>query len=168
MYFNPSFGEQFGNDQMEMDRMGMDQMRMRQSPFSDMNLIRDVSNAVILEVQAYNFYQRLSELVNNEQDRQIILRIQGDEARHYHWFTMILRRLGGQHPQVPTIEVPIDLEQGLRLAIESELEAVSYYQDIALRASDHMIQMHFLHAASDEQRHASWFEYILMNLLSTN
>lgn len=168
MYFNPNFRDQYGYDQMDMDRMGMDQMRMGRFPLSDVNLITDVANAVMLEVQAYNFYQRLSEMATNEQDRQIIMRIQGDEARHYHWFTMILRRLGGQYPQVPAIEVPDDLEQGIRLAIEAELEAVSYYQDIASRASDHMIQMHFLRAASDEQRHASWFEYILMNLLRTN
>jgi len=46
-------------------------------------------------VRDNNSYQKLSELATNEQDRQIIMRIQGDEARHYHWFTMILRRLGG-------------------------------------------------------------------------
>lgn len=165
MYFNPNFQYQLENGQVEMDRMGMDQMRMRQFPSSDINLISNVTQAIILEVQAYNFYQKLSELATNEQDRQIIMRIQGDEARHYHWFTMILRRLGGQQPQIPFLAMPNEFEQGIRSAIQAELEAVSYYQEIAYRATDHMIQIHFLHAANDEQRHASWFEYILMNLL---
>jgi len=139
---------------------------MGQEPFDvDMNLINDVSNAIILEVLAYNFYQRLAELAPNEQDRQTILRIQRDEQKHYHWFSMILRRMGGQQPTIPAVVLPLNFEEGVRTAIKDELEAAAFYQDIAYRAEDiHPIQMHFMHASHDEQRHATWFQNMMMNI----
>lgn len=129
---------------------------------SDAHLIEDVSRAIILEVQAYYFYQRLVELTPNEQFRQIIFRIQRDEMRHYHWFTMILRMMGGQQPQIPFGEIPRDFKEGVQKAIQKELEASSYYQDISSRATTHHVQMHFMHASHDEQRHATWFQDMLM------
>ncbi len=129
---------------------------------SDAHLIEDVSRAIILEVQAYNFYQRLVELTPNEQFRQIIFRIQRDEMKHYHWFTMILRMMGGQQPQIPFGEIPKDFTEGVQKAIQKELEASSYYQDISSRATTHPVQMHFMHASHDEQRHATWFQNMLL------
>lgn len=129
---------------------------------SDTHLIEDVSRAINLEVHAYNFYQRLIQLTPNEQFRQIILRIQHDEIKHYHWFTMILRMMGGQEPQITFGEIPRDFKQGVQKAIQNELEASAYYQDIASKATTHYVQMHFIHASHDEQRHATWLQNILM------
>jgi rubrerythrin len=162
MYYNTFYQGQpeNGEEQINMSRMGMRQMPLN----SDINLLNDVAQSIILEAHAYNFYQRLAELAPNEQDRQIIFRIQRDEAKHYHWFTMILRRMGGQQPQLTIGALPQEFKEGVRTAIFNELEAASFYQDIAYRATDHMTQMHFMHASHDEQRHASWFEYMLINL----
>lgn len=85
---------------------------------SDTHLIEDVSRAINLEVHAYNSYQRLIQLTPNEQFRQIILRIQHDEIKHYHWFTMILRMMGGQEPQITFGEIPRDFKQGVQKAIK--------------------------------------------------
>lgn len=54
--------------------------------------------------------------------------------------------------------------EGVSTAIRDELEAATFYQDIASRATDRHIQMHFMHASHDEQRRASWFQYMLFNL----
>ncbi len=132
---------------------------------ADPSLIRDISKAVVGEAHAYNFYERLAQLAPNIQDRQTILSIQRDEAKHYHWFTMILRRLNAPQPQIPPGEVPTSFEQGVRQAIRNELEASAFYQDIASRAESRPIHMHFMHASHDEQRHATWFQYMLMNLI---
>ncbi|WIV11145.1 ferritin-like domain-containing protein [Proteiniborus sp. MB09-C3] len=160
-------GMEQGHMGMEQGHMGMEQGQMGMghgTSMSDTLLINDISKAIIGEVHAYNFYQKLAELATNERDRQVILRIQQDEAKHYHWFTMILRRMGAQQPQIPAGELPRSFEEGVRTAIQDELEAASFYQDIAQRATDHHIQMHFMHASHDEQRHATWFMYMLMNL----
>ncbi len=137
-------------------------MRMGMNLTSDAHLIEDVSRAITLEIHAYNFSQRLIQLTPNEQFRQIILRIQHDEMKHYHWFTMILRMMGGQQPQIPFGEMPRDFKEGVQKAIQNELEASSFYQDIASRATTHHVQMHFMHAAQDEQRHATWLQNISM------
>lgn len=148
---------------MGMGQMGMGGMGMQLSS-SDYALINDISEAVIREVHAYNFYQRLIQMVPSEENRQIILGIQRDEAKHYHWFTMILRMMGAQVPQIPVGEMPTGLREGIRTAIRTELDAAAFYQSIAYRASAHPIQMHFMHASHDEQRHASLFQYMLTNL----
>lgn len=153
-------GGQMGMGQGMGMGLGMDQGVLS----SDTHLLDDISKAIIGEVHAYNFYQKLAELAPNDQDRQVILRIQHDEAKHYHWFTMILRRMGGQQPQIPAGELPERFKEGVRTAIRDELEAAAFYQDIASRANARFIQMHFMHASHDEQRHASWFQYMLMEL----
>lgn len=129
---------------------------------NDAHLIVDVSRAIILEVHAYHFYQRLIQLTANEQFRQIILKIQHDEMKHYHWFTMILRMMGGQQPQITIGELPRDFEEGIQTAIQNELEASAFYQEIASRATTHYVQTHFMHASQDEQRHAIWLQNIWM------
>lgn len=144
------------------NRFGSSPMGMGMDLTTDAHLIEDVSKAIILEVQAYNFYQRLVELTPNEQFRQIIFRIQRDEMKHYHWFTMILRMMGGQQPQIPFGEIPRDFKEGVQKAIQKELEAYSFYQDISSRAKTHHVQMHFMHASHDEQRHATWLQSMLM------
>lgn len=151
---NPYYQRQFGG------QMGMDMGPMG----DDIFLINDIIEAIIAEVHAYNFYELLARMADNEQDRQIILRIQSDEARHYRWFTMILQRLGGQLPQIPAGRLPSNFEDGVREAIITELNAASFYQDIVYRAISHMVQMHFMHASQDEQRHASLFQYMLTNI----
>jgi rubrerythrin len=131
---------------------------------ADAALINDVIDAIIGEVQAYNFYENLAELAPTDYERGVINSIQQDEARHYHWFTMILQRLGGNIPEIPAGVLPADFMEGLKIAIQDELNAASFYQNIAYNAVDHQMQMHFMHASHDEQRHASWLQYILTNM----
>jgi rubrerythrin len=131
---------------------------------ADISLINDVIEAIIGEVQAYNFYENLAELAPTDYERDIINSIQNDEARHYHWFTMILQRLGGNLPEIPAGVLPTDFMEGLKIAIQDELNAASFYQNIAYNAVDRQMQMHFMHASHDEQRHASWLQYILSNM----
>ena len=130
-------------------------------PVSDIRLINDIQAAVVREVHAYDYYTALAEMARNEQDRQTIFRIIQDEVRHYRWFSRILQRLGAQQPAIPPGEYPRSFEQGVRYAIRDELDAAAFYQNIAYRARERSIEMHFLHAAQDEQRHAAWFQFML-------
>jgi rubrerythrin len=153
--------------QIDMNEgMGMD-MGMGMWPGTssrDILLADDIEKAIQLEAQAYMFYEKLATLAENERDRAVILGIQNDEARHYHWFTMILRRMGGVIPNIVAGDLPEDFEEGVRIAIMNELEAAEFYQSIAYRATDHHIDMHFMHASHDEQRHALLFENMLINM----
>jgi rubrerythrin len=186
MYYSPFNQNQQYNQQMDMDSnmgpgmgmgngmgmgsgmgmsngmgMGMDQGISRR----DILLEDDIIRAIIAEVHAYNFYEELMNLTTKEEDRLTILQIQRDEAKHYHWFTMILRRMGGQLPQIPAGDIPSNFRPGVRTAIRNELEAAAFYQDIAYSATDHRIQMHFMHASHDEQCHATLFQNMLIDEL---
>lgn len=123
-----------------------------------MLLINDIQRAAILEVQAFNYYERLIALAANEQQQQIISSIQRDERMHYHWFTMMLRMMGAQQPIITPGILPTSFVEGVRIAIRQELEAAAFYQTIANRAASRFIQMHTVRAIYDKQRHASMLQ----------
>jgi rubrerythrin len=161
MDFYPIYVNNYDERQMGMMGMGMGMMSV---PGSDLLLAPDIQRAVILEVQAFNYYQRLMALTANEQYRQIIASIQRDEIRHYHWFTMMLRMMGAQQPLISLGELPVNFVDGVREAIRLELEAAAFYQTILNRANAHFIRMHIQRAIYDEQRHAALLQNILMSL----
>lgn len=155
---------------MDMDLgMGMDMDMGMDMPGGisgrDILLEDDIVKAITGEAQAYYYYENLAELASSDEEREIIKGIQEDEAKHYHWFMTILRRMGGELPQIPMGEMPDDFEEGVKKAIMDELEANEFYLDIAYRATDPYIEMHFMHAAHDEQRHATLLQYILLNMM---
>lgn len=152
-----------GYDERQMGMMGMG-MGMMGISAGDLLLIPDIQTAVILEVQAFNYYQRLIALALNEPQRQIIAGIQRDEMMHYHWFSMMLRMLGAQQPPIPPGGLPAEFAEGVREAIRLEFEAAAFYQTIANRASAPFIRMHTFRAIYDEQRHAALLQNILMSL----
>ncbi len=131
---------------------------------SDIELLDEISKAAIGEAQAYNFYRRLAELATNEQQRQVILQVQQDEAMHYGWFTTFLRRLGVQELNIPAVELPVEFKAGLKMAINNELNAAALYENISYKAKSKLVSLHFLHASHDEKGHASAFQTMLMNL----
>lgn len=141
-----------------------DKRQMGMDLISDNFLANDIARAIIGVVHAYNFYEKLAELAPNEQSRQVILSIQQDKARHYYMFTMILSILGGEQRQIPMGELPMEFEDGVRTAISNELQPASFYQYIATRAMDNSIQMNFMNASNDEQRHVSLLQDILMSI----
>lgn len=157
MDYNPYSENDHDERQMGMG-MGMGMMGISGS---DLLLADDIQRAVILEVHAFNYYQSLIALAPNEQQRQIIRSIQRDEMRHYHWFTMMLRMMGAQQPLIPPGILPVSFAEGVRIAIQQELEAAAFYQTIANRAVSRFIQMHTVRAIYDEQRHASLLQGIL-------
>lgn len=150
-----NYSSYYENDKRQIDMDILD---------NDILLVNDIRKAIIGEVHAYYFYQKLAKLAPNEQYRQIILSIRQDEARHYQWFTMILCMIGGQQPQIPCGDLPRGFVEGVRTAICDELETADFYQDIASRATAYNIQLYFTHASHDEQEHALWFQAMLMNL----
>lgn len=139
-------------------------MPARPRPYAtgDDRLISDIKESVIKEVHAYDYYTKLAPMARDEQDRRTILRIRNDEIKHYRWFSAILQRLGAEQPEIPPGASPRNFEEGVRESIRDELDDAAFYQNIAYRARDRSIEMHFLHAAQDEQRHAAWFQSMLL------
>jgi len=169
MYYGNS-NEQDQNNQREAGEnqmsIGKDVRSDKKQGISgrDILLEGDIVKAIIGEAQAYYYYDSLAEMAPNEEDKKVIKGIQEDESKHYHWFNMILHRMGGEVPQITMGELPKDFEEGVEKAIHDELEANEFYLDIAYRATDPYIEMHFMYAAPDEQRHATLLQNILLNM----
>jgi rubrerythrin len=140
-------------------------MPMNLSEGTDMgSLIKDIMKAINGEYHAIHYYTRLAELAPNLEDRQTILDIRQDEMEHYNWFTTLYTQLTGKKPQVTQGPLPSTFEEGIKFAIRDELETVHFYQETAFKTNDRRIRMLFMRASFEEQRHASWFQYMWMKL----
>lgn len=161
------YGDDFGQEGDDQMNLGMDTRMNMSGGISgrDILLEDDIVKAITGETQAYYYYENLAELAPDNEDQRIIKGIQEDEAKHYYWFTTILRRMGGEIPRIPSGEAPEDFVDGVKKAIMDELQANEFYLDIAYRATDPYIEMHFTHASQDEQRHATLLQNILINMI---
>jgi rubrerythrin len=120
-----------------------------------------VSQAVAGEAEDFAYYRELAKLTDNAEFIQIIMRIQNDEAKHYGWYTSILARQCCPMPMIPVEVPPADFEEGVKRSILGELDASARYQSIASMSCDCTVTNYFTLASRDEQRHASWLQYIL-------
>jgi rubrerythrin len=134
----------------------------RRPPARDTQLINDINEAIIREAHAYNYYARLAELAADMRNRQTLLRIQQDEAKHYGWFTTLMQRAGLPLPMIPPGALPRTFDEGVRAALRDETQAVPFYQSIAARAQNRNTQVQFRNAARDEQEHAT----LLLSMLT--
>lgn len=128
---------------------------------TDIMLVEDIKKAIIGEVHAYDFYEELAELAPNAKDRRTIKEIQRDEAKHFRWFTMILRSMGASMPVIPPAEKPKDFKSGVAMAIKDELEAAAFYRTIVARARTMRVKTAFTLAYRDEDEHAMLFKEML-------
>jgi rubrerythrin len=153
------------NEEMQKGCCQRQKPFVHKAPVRNAGLIDIVQKAMIFECRAYNYYLKLAESASTEADRQIIIKIRNDEAKHYNRFLRILKDINGREPEIPEGELPMTYEEGVKKAMSDELEASSLYQETAYNIKDLNIQLNLMHASHDEQRHALWLQYILFNSL---
>lgn len=131
-----------------------------QTPVSP-ELIRNIERAINGEYQAIQYYRRLARLAPNEEARQTILSIRQDEIRHYNSFSRIYTQLTGRRPRVEQGTLPRTYREGLRVAIQDELEASRFYREISAMSNVPRITNRFFRASQDEFRHSVWLRNLL-------
>jgi rubrerythrin len=129
----------------------------------DQQLVSDLTKAINGEYSAVLCYERLARSAPNEETRNQILEIRKDEMRHLQVFSQIYTTLTGRQatPQASE-ECPSEYRAGLIFSFKDEQETVDFYRDIAERATDPYVKEQFKRAAADEQNHAVWFLYFMM------
>ena len=96
--------------------------------------------------------------------RETINEIRQDEIRHYQGFLQMYASLTGLQltPKISE-ECPDSYEKGLEFAFKDEQKTVDFYLQMADEATDANIKEQFKRAAADEQNHAVWFLFFMMD-----
>lgn len=129
----------------------------------DQLLLDDIAKAINGEYSAIMCYEQITRMAPDERIRQQVLEIRADETRHFQEFSRIYFRLAGRQPMPQISEAcPGEYGAALHFAFRDEQETVDFYHDIADKAGDAEIGRAFRRAAADEQNHAVWFLYFLM------
>lgn len=114
------------------------------------------------EAEARLFYERLIQMAPNLQEAEIIRHFLNDEIKHYRNFRMLYRRLTGNEPVLPPLNLSTftTYVEGVEQAILDELEAYEFYRDIYLCSWNHMVRNIFFEALTDENEHAAHLNYL--------
>lgn len=131
---------------------------------TDIALINDIVKAINGEYSAITCYEVLSKQAPTEEIRNRILEIRNDEIRHYQVFTHMYTMLTGRQPTPKMTEQCANTYMGgVHAAFKDEQETVDFYHEVSAKAEDPFIKEQFWRAAADEQNHAVWFLYLLVN-----
>ncbi|MEB3100825.1 ferritin-like domain-containing protein [Ferviditalea candida] len=129
------------------------------------SLVADLEKAINGEHEAILTYEKLAQLAPNEDFRRIITGIRNDEIQHIRHFADIYSRLtGGRQPYLAPVTLPTSFRAGVEESFRDELEDSKFYRDVSAATGDLYAQKALMLASHDEQRHASWFLYMLHKL----
>lgn len=127
--------------------------------------LKDLKKAIDGEYSAIKCYANIAQLARTEKERKQILEIRKDEQKHFNQFVSLYTQLTGKQPQPQILEeCPNSYRKGVEFALRDEQNTVDFYLDIADESNHPYIKEVFRRAAADEQNHAVWFLYFLVNL----
>lgn len=132
-------------------------------PQTNEYLIHELTKAINGEYHAIGFYEHLANIAPDEATRKRILEIREDEIQHYQHFSYVYTSLTGKqlYPQI-TEPFPQHFRSGIIDAFIDEQETVDYYHKVARSTGDPYFMTLFERAAMDEQNHAVWFLYFIV------
>ncbi|MDG3074895.1 ferritin family protein [Bacillus halotolerans] len=127
-------------------------------------LIQNLQKAINGEFSAVQCYRRLAELAHPADVRKQIEEIRRDEIRHLRDFSSLYGAITGKTIMPKQTEkCPDTFTRGLDAAFKDEQKTVDFYLRAAEETSNVKAKGIFTRAARDEQNHAVWFLYYLMD-----
>ena len=122
-----------------------------------------LTEAIADETHDGMYYERLSELISDAGDKNIVWDIHLDEVRHRGLFSDIYRILTGNEPpepeemdDMPTGNLADDISKGLI----GETDAMEFYYQILLALTDPDMRSILGQIITDESRHAHLMSYL--------
>jgi len=136
-----------------------------------------ISNAINQEVEAFTFYNAVSEKAKDVNLKRLFKDLAGEEDKHKRTLEGYLTKDPGKihfsqsadykvADALPTPPLTLDLKpvDGLVIAIKKELEAMQMYTQLAKASADETQKNIFLELASMERGHKSKLEDIYTNM----
>ena len=133
-------------------------------PEGSNQFVNKLEKAINGEFSAIACYKKLAKMAPSDEIRETINEIRQDEIRHYQGFLQMYASLTGLQltPKISE-ECPDSYEKGLEFAFKDEQKTVHFYLQMADEATDVNIKEQFRRAAVDEQNHAVWFLFFMMD-----
>ena len=114
------------------------------------------------EASAAAFYAELMALAEDPMVKDFIDHAREDEEKHYRMLGELYRELTGRTYEVGPDKVEYaGLREGLKIALDDELEAAEEYRDVYLSTKDQRIRDLFFELMTDEMEHATRFTFSL-------
>lgn len=132
-------------------------------PSTNMSIVADITKAINGEYHAIHCYEQLANQAPNTEIKDRILEIRKDEIRHLQMFSHIYSALTGIQPHLRLIEpCAPDFQSGIIASFKDEQETVDFYHEVARKYNNPIIENAFTQASADEQNHAVWFLYFII------
>jgi rubrerythrin len=141
------------------------------------NFMQIISQAIDGEIEAYTYYQTVSEKVEDRALKNIFAELAGDELKHREFLQgIIVKGPGSLHVEEshdykiadtlasPPLSVSLKPIDGITLAIRKELDAMQMYTQLAQVAGDSEEKRMFLELAKMEKGHKARLEDIYTNM----
>ena len=135
-----------------------------------------ISDAINKEVEAYTFYQKVSDKVNDPNLKKLFGELAGEEKGHREFLQKLLSRditsLGFSSTKdykvgdsIPTPPLTPDMKpvDGLVVAIKKELASIQMYTQLANNSDDAEVEKLFTELAAMERGHKTRLEDIYVN-----
>src|SRR5690242_6481033 len=117
--------------------------------------------AIQSEYEAIEYYRKLHQMTPDHQNAELIHGIYNDEVKHYTNFSHLYFQMTNNKPTVRDVVISIpNFVEGVKKAILDELTAYEFYRDIYLGARNDTIRNTFFEAFTDENEHASKFNFM--------
>jgi rubrerythrin len=128
-------------------------------------VLEEIRDSIRDEREDEMFYGHLARLAPSRQQRQIIEDIRDDERRHGNLFRRMYKDLTNREAQVSEefdVKRPKSYLLGLKKALFGELKAVEKYRKIRRAMKGHPYRDILFDIITDEMKHASKFNYLIM------
>lgn len=145
-----------------------------------MNLESVLQTAIGIEQEGIEFYSKSIAKVEDENGKDILRFLAGEEKRHKAFFESLLKKHGkGEKKDVQLLMVPRifpeshEPEEGeateadrhvLEHAKETENRSIDLYESILRSVSDKEIRAGIKIVLNEERQHLAWVEYLLGNI----
>jgi len=138
------------------------QYQAAEAPKPDAILLDLLKEAMADEATDMKYYDKLSWLVADPGDREVVRHVQADEKKHLKALTDIYQMLTGEVPVVTARESEIghDLRAELEKRVLAELEGMEFYRKLYLSHKSTEMRDAFFEMLTDEMEHAIKMQYL--------
>lgn len=147
------------NDKNEVKVSSFENLNMEQENSQEEfeNYVLDmILQALEQENEDMMYYEKLSTLVQDEKDKEVLRRIHLDDMKHFNMLNELYKDLSGKEPVLEYEEIEIDdkLPEEFLDAAEQKLENVDLYRNIMKSFLDVGIRDMIFSILTDEQAHS--------------